>query len=141
MPEIAIQTAGGTRERYPLAKPRVTVGRSRESDIFLPDQWLSRHHAAIEHRSDGYYVLDLKSKNGTLLNGQPLAEERRLRDGDIITLGEHVLTYTSEGGKEEEEEEREPEGTRVFSAKELSDISTKPSIDPRLARQNRVLAS
>jgi len=41
MPEIAIQTAGGTRERYPLAKPRVTVGRSRESDIFLPDQWLS----------------------------------------------------------------------------------------------------
>jgi pSer/pThr/pTyr-binding forkhead associated (FHA) protein len=47
MPEIAIQTAGGTRERYPLAKPRVTVGRSRESDIFLPDQWLSRHHAAI----------------------------------------------------------------------------------------------
>ena len=56
MPEIAIQTAGGTRERYPLAKARVTVGRSRESDIFLPDQWLSRHHAAIEDRGDGYDI-------------------------------------------------------------------------------------
>ena len=52
MPEIAIQTAGGTRERYPLAKDRVSIGRSRESDIFLPDQWLSRHHAAIEQRDE-----------------------------------------------------------------------------------------
>jgi len=140
MPEISVRTADGSRERFALNKPRITIGRSRESDIFLPDQWLSRHHAAIEQRRDGHYVLDLKSKNGTLLNGQPLAEERKLRDGDIITLGEHVLTYTAEGAREEEEEEREPEGTRVFSAKELSDISTKPSIDPEeLVRQNRVL--
>jgi len=71
MAEIAIQTAGGTRERFPLGASRVTIGRSRESDIFLPDQWLSRHHAAIEERTDGYWVSDLKSKNGTLLNGEP----------------------------------------------------------------------
>jgi len=142
MPEIAIQTAGGTRERYPLALPRVTIGRSRESDIFLPDQWLSRHHAAIEQRTDGYYVSDLNSKNGTLLNGEPLREWRRLRPGDIITLGEHTLTFSVDAlEEEEEEEEREPEGTRVFSVRELSDISTRPAIDPvDLQRQNRVLA-
>ncbi len=140
MPEIAIQTAGGTRERYPLAKPRVTVGRSRESDIFLPDQWLSRHHAAIEERGDGYWVSDLKSKNGTLLNGEPIHEWRRLRPGDVITLGEHTLTFCAEPA-EEEDEEREPEGTRVFSVKELSAINTRPAIDPaELQRQNRVLA-
>jgi serine phosphatase RsbU (regulator of sigma subunit)/pSer/pThr/pTyr-binding forkhead associated (FHA) protein len=140
MPEIAIQTAGGTRERYPLAKPRVTVGRSRESDIFLPDQWLSRHHAAIEERNDGYWVSDLKSKNGTLLNGEPINEWRRLRPGDVITLGEHTLTFCAEPS-EEEDEEREPEGTRVFSVKELSAINTRPAIDPgELQRQNRVLA-
>jgi sigma-B regulation protein RsbU (phosphoserine phosphatase) len=141
MAEIAIQTAGGTRERYPLARPRVTIGRSRESDIFLPDQWLSRHHAAIEDRGDGFYVNDLNSKNGTLLNGEPLHEWRRLRPGDIITLGEHTLTYTADAGGGEEEDEREPEGTRVFSVRELSDISTRPAIDPvDLQRQNRVLA-
>jgi len=140
MPEIAIQTAGGTRERYPLAKPRVTVGRSRESDIFLPDQWLSRHHAAIEERGDGYWVSDLKSKNGTLLNGEPIREWRRLRPGDVITLGEHTLTFCAEAA-EEEDDEREPEGTRVFSVKELSAINTRPAIDPaELQRQNRVLA-
>jgi serine phosphatase RsbU (regulator of sigma subunit)/pSer/pThr/pTyr-binding forkhead associated (FHA) protein len=139
MPEIAIQTAGGTKERFPLTHPRVTVGRSRESDIFLPDQWLSRNHAAIEERTDGYYVNDLSSKNGTLLNGEPLQEWRRLRPGDIITLGEHTLTFCSDATSEEEEEP-EPEGTRVFSVRELSDISTRPAIDPvDLQRQNRVL--
>ncbi len=140
MAEIAIQTAGGTRERYPLAKPRVTIGRSRESDIFLPDQWLSRHHAAIEDRGEGFWVNDLNSKNGTLLNGEPVREWRRLRPGDVITLGEHTLTFCTEPADEEEEEEREPEGTRVFSVKELSAISTRPAIDPgELQRQNRVL--
>jgi serine phosphatase RsbU (regulator of sigma subunit)/pSer/pThr/pTyr-binding forkhead associated (FHA) protein len=140
MPEISIQTAGGTKERFPIARPRVTIGRSRESDIFLPDQWLSRNHAAIEERPDGYYVNDLSSKNGTLLNGEPLQEWRHLRPGDIITLGEHTLTFCPDAVAEEEEEP-EPEGTRVFSVRELSDISTRPAIDPvDLQRQNRVLA-
>jgi phosphoserine phosphatase RsbU/P len=141
MPEIAIQTAGGTRERYPLAKPRVTVGRSRDSDIFLPDQWLSRHHAAIEERTDGYWVGDLRSKNGTLLNGEPVREWRRLRPGDVITLGEHTLTFCAEAALEDDEDDGEPEGTRVFSVRELSAINTRPSVDPtELQRQNRVLA-
>ncbi len=138
MPEIAIQTADGAKERFPLVKSRVTIGRSRESDIFLPDQWLSRHHAEILQRPDGFYVLDLQSKNGTLLNGQPVKDERRLREGDVITLGEHSLTFCTEEG---EDEAVEPEGTRVFSVRELSDINTKPAIDPaELQRQNRVLA-
>ncbi|HEY7513746.1 MAG TPA: SpoIIE family protein phosphatase, partial [Vicinamibacteria bacterium] len=133
-------TAGGTRERYPLGRNRVTIGRSRESDIFLPDQWLSRHHAAIEERPDGYWVSDLKSKNGTLLNGEPIRDWKKLRAGDVITLGEHTLTFCAEDSGEEEDE-REPEGTRVFSVRELSAISTRPAIDAaELQRQNRVLA-
>lgn len=136
MAELKIQTADGSRERFPLSKPRITIGRARSSDVFLPDQWLSRHHAAIEQRQGSYYLLDLGSKNGTLLNGERVSGDRRLRDGDIITLGEHVLAFSLE----DEFEERPPEGTRVFSAKELSDIKTKPSIDPEeLARQNRIL--
>src|SRR5438552_11793399 len=136
MPELKIPTADGSRERFPLTKPRITIGRARSSDVFLPDQWLSRHHAAIEQKQGAYYLLDLGSKNGTLLNGERVSGDRRLRDGDIITLGEHVLAFSLE----DEMEERPPEGTRVFSAKELSDIKTKPSIDPEeLVRQNRIL--
>jgi sigma-B regulation protein RsbU (phosphoserine phosphatase) len=141
MAEISVQAADGSRERYPLLKGRITIGRSRDSDIFLPDQWLSRQHAEIRQKADGYYVSDLGSKNGTLLNGGRIHEEQRLRAGDIITLGEHVLTFSlGEPGDQEEEPDSDPIGTRVFSARELSDIKTKPAIDAtELARQNRVL--
>jgi pSer/pThr/pTyr-binding forkhead associated (FHA) protein len=141
MPEISIQTADGAKERYSVVKTRVTIGRSRESDIFLPDQWLSRHHAEIRRKGETWFIVDLNSKIGTLLMGQPAKGEVRLRPGDVITLGEHTLTY-AEGASFAEEVEEQPEGTRVFSARELSDISTKPAIDPTdLARQNRVLTS
>ena len=137
MPEIIIQSPEG-REKFPLAKDQISIGRSRESDIFLADQWLSRHHAEIRKRGDAYYLADLKSKNGTLLNGQPIQEETRLRPGDVITLGEQTLTFSTVEAAEDDE--TEPEGTRVFSVRELSDITTKPAIDPsELARQNRVL--
>jgi serine phosphatase RsbU (regulator of sigma subunit) len=142
MAEISVQAADGSRERYPLLKARITIGRSRDSDIFLPDQWLSRQHAEIRQKPDGYYVNDLGSKNGTLLNGGRVTEEQRLRAGDIITLGEHVLTFSLAGepGDEETAPDSDPVGTRIFSARELSDIKTKPAIDPtELARQNRVL--
>ncbi|HVQ29975.1 MAG TPA: FHA domain-containing protein, partial [Vicinamibacteria bacterium] len=139
MSEIVIQSADGNRDHYSLAKDVITIGRSRESDIFLPDQWLSRHHAEIRRKGETWIIVDLNSKNGTLLMGQPAKGEVRLRPGDVITLGEHTLTY-AEGASFAEEVEEQPEGTRVFSARELSDISTKPAIDPTdLARQNRVL--
>ena len=55
----------------------MTIGRSRESDIFLPDQWLSRHHAEIRRqRRAASLIADLSSKNGTLLNGEPVRARR-----------------------------------------------------------------
>lgn len=138
MAEISVHSADGTRRLVPLAKDRTSIGRSRESDIFLPDQWLSRHHAEIRARDGSHVLVDLGSKNGTLLNGEAVKEERRLRPGDVITLGEHRLTYSPAAAAEEEE--AAPEGTRVFSVQDLSAVATRPAADPTaLARQNRVL--
>jgi sigma-B regulation protein RsbU (phosphoserine phosphatase) len=138
MAEITVKSAEGGKERFPLVRDRVTIGRSRESDIFLPDQWLSRHHAEIRREGATFVVVDLGSKNGTLLNGDQVASTQRLRNGDVITLGEHILTFSDETATDEE---AAPEGTRIFSAKELSDIRTRPSMDPEeLARQSRVLS-
>ncbi|HET7292294.1 MAG TPA: SpoIIE family protein phosphatase [Vicinamibacteria bacterium] len=138
MPEITIQSNDGASHRFPLNKDRVTIGRSRENDIFLPDQWLSRHHAEIHRDGEGFSLKDLGSKNGTLLNGSRIAAQERLRTGDVITLGEHTLTFHALSV--DEPEEFEPIGTRVFSARELSDVKTKPVVDPSdLVRQNRLL--
>jgi sigma-B regulation protein RsbU (phosphoserine phosphatase) len=141
MPEITLRTPDGTPHRFTLEKERVTIGRSRQSDIFLSDQWLSRHHAEVSLGADGYYLADLGSKNGTLLNGSPLADRQRLRPGDVITLGEHTLTYTEGGTSIDLKEEAEPAGTRIFSARVMSDIKTKPGDPADLVRQNRLLST
>ena len=92
--ELSVQGSDGSRERYPLKKDRVVIGRSRESDINLPDQWLSRRHAEIVRKGEAFYLLDLGSKNGTLLNGSRISAERLLEPGDRISLGEYVLTFS-----------------------------------------------
>ncbi len=138
MSQITFQSPDGGKKRLPLSKERLSIGRSRESDVFLPDQFLSRHHAEIRQGSGGHYIVDLGSKNGTLLNGAKIEAEMLLREGDVITLGDHALIFSAiDDG---DEEEIEPAGTRVFSAKELSSETTKPTIDPQeLQRRNSIL--
>jgi serine phosphatase RsbU (regulator of sigma subunit) len=136
MAELLIEHADGARQRYPVDKDRVTIGRARESDIFLPDQWLSRHHAEIQRREGAFFLLDLGSKNGTLVNGERVRQQRRLQPGDVIALGEHYLTFSAE----EAEEEYELAGTRIFSARDLSEIKTRTHADEEEQRlQNRLL--
>ena len=141
MPELSIQGADGTRRVMPVSKERICIGRSRDNDIFLPDQWLSRAHAEIRTRDDCYYLADLGSKNGTLLNGARLEQEQELKPGDVITLGEHILTFLADDAGDVDDDE-EPVGTQVFSAVELSAVAERAVADPEgLARQNRLLTA
>ena len=138
MPELNVQGADGSRRLLTLEKERITIGRSRDNDVFLPDQWLSRTHAAIRAKDSVYFVEDLGSKNGTLVNGRKLEDEHQLRHGDVITLGEHTLTFSEEESADAIDDE--PAGTQIFSAAELQLVPRSDEADPEaLARQNRVL--
>jgi sigma-B regulation protein RsbU (phosphoserine phosphatase) len=140
MPQITFQAPDGSRKRLSLTKERLSIGRSRESDIFLPDQFLSRHHAEIRVGPQGHYLADLGSKNGTLLNDVKIEVETLLREGDVIKIGDHALVFSAMDA-DAGEEDYEPAGTRIFSAKELSSETTKPTIDPQeLQRRNTVLS-
>jgi phosphoserine phosphatase RsbU/P len=140
MPALEIAAPDGGRRLLTLEKERVTIGRARENDLFLPDRWLSRHHAEIRHSMDGFYLFDLGSKNGTLVNRMPVRESQRLRSGDIITLGEHSITFSDGDSNQSLEPDTEPMGTQIFSARELSrEVRTPAGDTETLARQNRVL--
>jgi pSer/pThr/pTyr-binding forkhead associated (FHA) protein len=76
-----------------MRKDHITIGRSRESDIFLEDLAVSRLHATIYRDEMGGYLLrDENSANGTSVNGQRVTETA-LQEGDEIQLGQTILAF------------------------------------------------
>ena len=72
---------------------RMTIGRSRESDIAIEDASVSRLHAVVARDEEGTYrICDQDSVNGTFVNGQPIFEQV-LEDGDEIQVGMTVLAF------------------------------------------------
>jgi hypothetical protein len=82
---LVISRGGKVMNRAALTQ-RMLLGRSEHNDLCLASPYLSRHHAVIVGTPDGYYVVDLNSVNGVLLNGNPVARAV-LCDQDILTLG------------------------------------------------------
>jgi transcriptional regulator with GAF, ATPase, and Fis domain len=89
-------------ERVVQLKGRnTTVGRSQENDLTIDDINSSRRHCEIERTRSGYEIVDLKSRNGTLVNGV-LVLRKELRPGDCIEIGktriffDHVSSEFSE---------------------------------------------
>ncbi|OYT69940.1 MAG: hypothetical protein CFK52_12490 [Chloracidobacterium sp. CP2_5A] len=75
--------------KFPLV-----IGRATSSDIIVSDERASRSHARIEALPDGsYQLVDLGSRNGTLLNDALVAKAARLKDGDAIVIGSHRLVF------------------------------------------------
>lgn len=66
-----------------------TIGRVDRNDIVLVDYTISKSHAKIFLREDGYYLVDNKSKNGTSLNGTALIPHREysIKEKDIVIFG------------------------------------------------------
>ncbi len=76
--------------QFPLL-PVTRIGRSATNSIVLSDNFASSEHLLIIRRGEQYWLEDLKSRNGTLLNGLPLAETAVVANGDIITIGDTQL--------------------------------------------------
>lgn len=66
-----------------------TIGRIDKNDIVLVDYTISKQHAKILLREDGYYLVDCQSRNKTILNGSPLIPNRqyKIKEKDIIVFG------------------------------------------------------
>ncbi|MBO0796540.1 MAG: FHA domain-containing protein, partial [Ktedonobacteraceae bacterium] len=81
---------------YEVRKDVLSIGRSRESDIFLEDLAVSRLHASILNMGNGNHALkDEGSANGTKVNGQLVNKYQTypLQDGDRIQLGQTVMVF------------------------------------------------
>jgi pSer/pThr/pTyr-binding forkhead associated (FHA) protein len=79
--------------KFQLAGFMISIGRSANNQVVLKDDAVSRAHALITCEDDKYFISDLGSTNGTLLNGSPLRSRQRLTDGDVIRLGNTILWF------------------------------------------------
>ena len=78
--------------RFPLFKDRLTIGRTKQNDIQLKAQYISRRHAVITTEGDSARVIDWGSKNGVYVNSKRVTEHF-LKHGDIVTIGIAEFRY------------------------------------------------
>lgn len=89
-----------TGEQVPLTGDVLSLGRSRDRDITVDDNRVSRTHLRFERHQRGWVVIDEGSANGTLVRNQPVEAHQPIpiRPGDIVSVGPVDLRVTTGGG-------------------------------------------
>src|ERR1700704_5775533 len=88
---IVISERGGAERRETYDKSEINVGRVQGNDLMLPKGNVSKHHARLLFRDGRFIVTDLKSTNGTYVNGRKISQATIVREGDKIYIGDFVL--------------------------------------------------
>ncbi|HZN03661.1 MAG TPA: SpoIIE family protein phosphatase [Candidatus Polarisedimenticolia bacterium] len=91
---LTIITPDGGTQRFDLTPvPNLKIGRSSTSDLVLQDLNVSRMHAELVRRPEGYFVLDAGGKNGTFVNDKRIDAPTMLQPGDRVRLGTTTLVF------------------------------------------------
>ncbi len=83
-------------KRLELDKPRMVMGRHPDCELTLDSGAVSRQHACINASGNAFQLEDLKSRNGTFLNGRLISEPTILADGDLIRICDLEFSYHSD---------------------------------------------
>ena len=92
--QVELEILERGRRRTYRARPPFVVGRAGAADVVLRDAEVSRQHARFESRERIAYVEDLRSSNGTFLNGKKVTEAVEIREGDAIDVGTTRILVT-----------------------------------------------
>jgi pSer/pThr/pTyr-binding forkhead associated (FHA) protein len=87
-----VREDGVLRARWRMSRVLATVGRSTRCQVFIGDPTLSRCHCSFVRTPLGLWVIDLLSREGTVLNGRPVRCER-VREGDELKLGRFHVRF------------------------------------------------
>ncbi|MBA3429965.1 MAG: FHA domain-containing protein [Actinobacteria bacterium] len=91
---IIVKRGPNAGSKFFVDEEGVALGRHPESDIFLDDITVSRRHVEIRRESEGFWLKDVGSLNGTYINRERV-EDAQLRSGDEIQVGKFKLIFLS----------------------------------------------
>ena len=95
IPKLVLSTGDRMLRRIVIDTPRLTIGRRPFNDVMLDDLTVSGEHAVLHTAAGTSTIHDLRSRNGTVVNGVPVMQ-RTLADGDRIDIGVYRLHYVIE---------------------------------------------
>ncbi len=101
---VVITEKGGAQRRTEFDKNEVTIGRVQGNDIILPKGNVSKRHSRIVLKDNRFIVVDLKSTNGTYVNGRKITSPLVVKTGDKIYIGDFILTIEGAEGLGEGDE-------------------------------------
>jgi serine phosphatase RsbU (regulator of sigma subunit) len=119
---VQITTPNGQTFRREIPSDILRIGRSRNNDLVLEDQSVSRNHAEIVRHPEGFYLVDVGSKTGIYLNGRRLDEPALLKNSDSIRLGNTTISFEEEASSVVFQENPAPDEVEflVLAAPEIS---------------------
>ena len=89
--EVIRGPLGGTR--FPVNRAVCSIGRTEDNDIVIADESVSSSHATIMQKAGSWYVVDLRSANGTFVDGYRVAAERMVSAGAVLTVGQVKMIF------------------------------------------------
>jgi pilus assembly protein CpaF len=89
---IVVNEKGGEQKRLEFDKPEVTIGRVQGNDIILPKGNVSKRHSRIVLKDGKFIIVDLKSTNGTYVNGRKITSPLVVKGQDKIYIGDFILS-------------------------------------------------
>ena len=90
--KLLVKLHGQGSRSIDLTDDSFTIGRKADNDLSIEDHTVSSRHAKILRVQSVYFIEDLKSTNGTSVNGNPV-ERAQLHDADVITIGQHRMIF------------------------------------------------
>jgi pSer/pThr/pTyr-binding forkhead associated (FHA) protein len=96
-PEVprSLSVGSGTPEKLVETnlqkRDSVVIGRGTECDVVIHDLKASRQHCKLTRQQNGFLLEDLSSRNGTLVNGQPIKEPILLRANQTFQIGDTMF--------------------------------------------------
>jgi pSer/pThr/pTyr-binding forkhead associated (FHA) protein len=97
--KLFVKLHGQASRMIDLGTDCFAIGRKTDNDLTIDDQSISSHHARIIKVQSVFFIEDLKSTNGTSVNEKRI-DRHQLRDGDIISIGQHHLIFQDIGPAE-----------------------------------------
>lgn len=82
-----------TNKEYEMTCYETSVGRARNTDIRFKLPSVSRAHAVVALRKDGFYIFDTESKQGVYVNGEKIDKKAKLSHGDTVAFGMAIMKF------------------------------------------------